>query len=245
MANAGAIDTILWPGCKAEVGTDLLNGGSYANKTGYHNTRNNLRRDHPNDYSIQLPIDRLGPGDRGSAQDLTFKSAQGGDFRNIAKYSRRLFEAGVNKDPRAYPMREFQGNIDSDRTVEGWSYYRGHAITTSDTSHLWHIHISVHRKYINDEAAMRSILSIWSGKEEEEDMPLTNDDIDRIWDRVTVENVWGVGDKPKVQADSALRLIGRDARDAKEGLAEVQAQLAEILKRLPAPANLDDSEGIE
>lgn len=79
----------------------------------------------------------------------------------------------------------------------------------------------------------------------EEDMPLSNDDIDRIWDRVTVENVWGVGTGTKVQADSALRLIGRDARDAKDGLAEVREQLAEILKRLPAPATLDDSEGVE
>lgn len=191
MANAGAIDTVLWPGAKAEVGDDLLFGGSYAYKSGYHNSRNNLRNssniDWQNDYSIQLPIDQEGPGDKGSAIDLTFASAQGGDFRNINKYSQRFLEAGQGGDPRAYPLREFQGNIDSDRDVEGWSFYRGHAITTSDLSHLWHIHLSIHRKYIDDEAAMRSILEIWNG----DDMALSDADIDRIakavWDSAVVD----------------------------------------------------------
>lgn len=238
-----AISTVLWPGCKALAPSVSALGGITVNKGGYHSTRNWLRANEPNDYSIQLPADKLGPGDEGSALDWTFTDAQRSNFGTIAKFSRRLYEAGQRKDPRAYPLREFYGNIDSDRTVEGWSFYRDRP-GSSDSSHLWHIHFSVYRKYINDAAAMRSILSILSG-EEDEDMPLTNDDIDRIWDRVTVENVWGVGDNPKVQADSALRLIGRDARDAKDGLVEVQKQLAEILKRLSAPATLDDSEGIE
>lgn len=164
MANAGAIDTVLFPGFKAIVGDDLVNAGSYVVKPGYHNSRNNLLKSNPGDYSIQLAIDKEGPGDLGSAQDSTFKSAQAGNFANIAKYSKRLYLAGVAHDPRTYPMREFQGNIDSDRQVEGWSYYRGHELTSSDLSHLWHIHISVHRKYINDEAAMRSILSILAGE---------------------------------------------------------------------------------
>lgn len=160
----GAIETVLWPGVRKTVGSDLVLGGILANKTGYHNSRNRLLRDHPDDYSIQLAIDKQGPGELGSAIDLTFRSAQGGDYRNIAKYSKRLYQAGVDKDPRAYPMREFFGNTDHDTEVEGWSYYRGRA-ASSDKSHLWHIHISIHRKYINDEAAMRSILEIWNGEE--------------------------------------------------------------------------------
>jgi len=215
----GAIETVLWPGAKAEVGTDLLNGGILANKSGYHNSRNRLPS---TDYSVQLAKDKLGPGDLGSAIDLTFRSAQGGDYRNIAKYSKRLYQAGVDKDPRAYPMREFQGNIDFDNTVEGWSYYRDHALTTSDKSHLWHIHISIYRKYINDEAAMRSILSIWNG--DDDDMPTakeiadelaTNDKfLDAVADAVLkrdgqiVNHFTGNPDNTHVAISTALSVLG-------------------------------------
>jgi hypothetical protein len=60
-------------------------------------------------------------------------------------------------------MREFYGNTDSDREVEGWDYARGRS-ASSDDSHLWHIHISVHRKYVADKKAMRAILSILKGE---------------------------------------------------------------------------------
>lgn len=179
-----AIADVLWPGCKAEVGDDLVFAGIYANKSGYHNTRNNHLKNRPNDYSIQLDIDRQGPGDQGAAIDMTFKSAQRGDYRNIAKYSQRLYQAGAAKDPRTYPMREFYGNTDGDTEVEGWSYYRGRP-GSSDSSHLWHIHISIHRKYINDEAAMRSILEIFTG---ESDLP-------------TPEDVWNVDYIPAPKND--------------------------------------------
>ncbi len=219
MAN-GAISTVLWPGAKETVGADLLLGGILAYKSGYHGPRNWMKQHYPNDYSIQLDIDKQGPGDLGSAIDLTFRSAQAGNYNNIAKYSKRLYQAGVDKDPRAYPMREFQGNIDSDTTVEGWSYYRGYAITTSDKSHLWHIHISIHRKYINDEDAMRSILSIWNG---DDDMPLSDDDIKRIakavWDADVIPNIWGDPNlNPNIRAKNALVEIGNDANEIKAKL---------------------------
>lgn len=164
MAN-GAIETVLWPGIRDIVGSDAVLSGIEVNKPGYHASRDWLRLHYPRDYSIQLAIDKLGPDDLGAAIDVTFKSAQGGDFRNIAKYSRRLYSAGVQKDPRTYALREFQGNIDLDRDVEGWSYYRGWELTGGSVSHLWHIHQSIHRKYINDAAAMRAILEIWDGEE--------------------------------------------------------------------------------
>lgn len=164
-----AIHDVLWPGIRDIVGSDAALSGITVNKGGYHSTRNWLRANEPGDYSIQLGIDQLGPGDEGAAIDVTFKSAQGGDFRNIAKFSTLLYEAGKRGDPRAYPLREFQGNIDLDRDVEGWSFYRDHALTSSDKSHLWHIHQSIFRKYLNDAAAMRSILEIW------DDMPSANE----------------------------------------------------------------------
>lgn len=154
-----AIADVLWPGLKTlSPGSKL--GGILARKPGYHNSRDHLPS---TDYSVaQFAIDREGPATEGSAIDWTFPDAQAGDFRTIAHFSRLLLDAGRSGDPRTYPMREFFGNADSDTSVEGWDFAKGRA-SSSDSSHLWHIHISIHRKYINDPAAMRSILSILAG----------------------------------------------------------------------------------
>lgn len=164
-----AIATVLWPGIRDIVGSDAVNAGILVDKPGYHNSRNRLiARGMRDDYSIVEWFDKLGPGDEGAALDVTFKSAQAGDYRNIAKYSKRLFDAGLRDDPRAYPLREFFGNIDLDSDVEGWSFFRKRS-ATSTSSHRWHIHQSIKRKYINDADAMRSILEIW------DDMPSANE----------------------------------------------------------------------
>jgi len=159
---ASLIHTVLWPGIKEIIGDDVVNSGITVNKGGYHSTRNWLKANRPTDYSIQLDIDNEGPGDEGAALDTTFKTAQHGDYRTISKYMTRLIDAGKNHDPRTYPLREAFGNSDLDVLVEGWSYYRDRAMG-SDGSHAWHIHQSIHRKYVNDPVAMESILSIWRG----------------------------------------------------------------------------------
>jgi hypothetical protein len=51
----------------------------------------------------------------------------------------------------------------SDDEVEGWDFSK-HRTSTSTKSHLWHIHIRVHRKYIEDKVAMSAILSILTGE---------------------------------------------------------------------------------
>lgn len=224
----GAIETVLWPGCKKTVGDDLLNGGIYANKSGYHNSRNRLKANPAwrDDYSIQLAADKLGPGDLGSAIDLTFKSAQRGNYENIAKYSRRLYEAGRDDDPRTYPMREFYGNTDADPQVEGWSYYRNEP-RSSDPSHAWHIHISIYRKYINDQAAMRNILSIWNG--EDDDMSISTADWARLRKIVKEEvaQVWEADVIPNVTGDATNPTIR-----AKNSIAELRKDTEQILKKL-------------
>lgn len=158
MSN-GAIETILWPGLHAlEPHTQL--GGILARKPGYHNSRDHL----PNtDYSVREFLeDRYGPVNLGSAIDWTFPDAQAGNYATINKYSNRLMNAGKLFDPRTAVMREFFGNTDTDHTVEGWDFSK-RVPTSSDSSHLWHIHISIHRKYINDGAAMKAILDILAG----------------------------------------------------------------------------------
>jgi hypothetical protein len=154
-----AIESVLWPGMKRLEPTSKL-GGVLARKPGYHNSRDHLP---PDDYSVRFPADKLGPADEGSAIDWTFPDAQRGDYSTIKVYSRHLLNAGKNRDPRTQYFREFFGNADDDREVEGWDFTKGQP-STSDTSHLWHIHLSVHRKWINSVEAMRAMLSILGGE---------------------------------------------------------------------------------
>lgn len=155
------IATVLWPGMKALEPKSQL-GGILARKRGYHNSRDHLPSD---DYSVgQFEVDRQGPDNESGAIDWTFPDAQAGNYATISKYSKRLYAARNDADDsRTKYIREFFGQIDSDSTVEGWDYTKNRA-STSDSSHLWHIHISIHRKYVNDPLAMRAILSILRGE---------------------------------------------------------------------------------
>jgi hypothetical protein len=149
-----------WLQFKAMEPTAVLSG-IYAPKPGYHNIRKACGR---KDYSVQTAKDRGGPDDKAAGMDITFPDAQRGDFRTIAKYSARLLRSGRDlDDERGNYLREFFGNADLDREVEGWDYQRV-APATSDTSHLWHIHLSWLRVYVNDLKAMRAVLSILSGE---------------------------------------------------------------------------------
>lgn len=156
------IATVLWPGMKTLEKTSQL-GGILARKPGYHNSRDRLPG---SDYSVaQFKVDRQGPANESAGVDWTFPEAQGGNYTRISKYSKRLLAAGRagDNDPRTVYMREFFGNSDTDREVEGWDFSKNRA-ASSDSSHLWHIHISIHRKYVNDPRAMQAILSILKGE---------------------------------------------------------------------------------
>jgi len=140
---------------------DLVLAGIYANKPGYHNKRDNLPS---SDYSVrEFSVDRLGPGDKASAIDMTSRSAQGGDYTVIKKYSNRLFKAGQNRDPRMDGWREFFGQTDDDGGVEGWDFSKK-TTSTADKSHLWHIHMSEHRGFITSTVNKEAALSVLKGE---------------------------------------------------------------------------------
>lgn len=141
-------------------------GGIYADKPGYHNARNQLPS---GDYSVQKPPDKEGDGAAASAIDITFGSAQ-------PQYdaSRRLLNA--KNDPRMDVARSFFGSTDG-ANVCGWDYYGGYAVT-SDDSHLWHVHLSVLRKYATNHAALQKVADVITGHasdgssgSEDDDMP--------------------------------------------------------------------------
>ena len=151
----------LWEQLQALEPTTRL-GGIFAAKPGYHNCRSNL----PSyDYSVtDKPPDGGGPGSAAGAIDWTFPDAQGGNYTRIAKYTKRLFASARDpNDPRLNGWREFYGQADSDSYVEGWDI-RYNRAATSDSSHLWHIHISENRDMSTSKPNKEALLSVLKGE---------------------------------------------------------------------------------
>jgi len=143
-----------------EPGTQL--GGIYANKPGYHNTRNQCSA---YDYSVtDRPPDGGGPGDKAAAIDWTFPDAQLGDYTRIAVYTSRLLASAQDPaDDRLDGWREFYGQADVDTYVEGYDIRYGYP-ATSDSSHLWHIHLSENRDQTTSLVNKQALLSVLSGQ---------------------------------------------------------------------------------
>lgn len=57
---------------------------------------------------------------------------------------------------RLEQVREWFGNDDGDQRVDGYNNVRNQ-IATSDASHLWHLHLTLDRRMVDDEAAMRAV----------------------------------------------------------------------------------------
>lgn len=169
------------------VEPDARLNGIYVGKRGYHNTRANhlAGRDggSPSDYSVtDTPLDLQGPADKAAAIDINLESARlRSDFRNIAKYSKRLLSAFQSRDARLFHdgkpvVREFFGNTDLDRDVEGWSLFRNRSATSDDT-HLWHIHISFHRWAVENWAAVSGVLAVLLDVDTPQPEPIPEDDM--------------------------------------------------------------------
>ena len=117
-------------------------GGIYVRKTGYHATRADNLASWPGSYSLRHTLDRnRGPADKGRATDYTFTDAQAGRYGTINTYFGRVYRAGKAFDPRTRGFVEVFGQLDSDGTVEGVNFRTG-GDTTSEPSHLWHVHES-------------------------------------------------------------------------------------------------------
>ncbi|MFC6017807.1 hypothetical protein ACFP2T_16520 [Plantactinospora solaniradicis] len=102
----------------------------------------------------------------------------GSDSRMIAQ-CKRIY-AAVHAG-RLEEVREFYGNVDGNKVVDGWDNVRNR-IASSDSSHLWHWHLTIDRRRCADRALMERILAIALG--EDDDMPLTTEDLDNVGDAV-------------------------------------------------------------
>lgn len=153
----------LWEQLHALEPTSQL-GGIYANKSGYHNTRAANDANWSGNYSARDAEDRGGPADKAAALDWTFPEAQHGDCARIMRYTQRLMASALDKgDPRLDGWREFYGNTNGDGYVDGYDtrYLRP---ASSDSSHLWHIHLSEDRDKVGSLFNKRAMLSVLKGE---------------------------------------------------------------------------------
>lgn len=161
-------------------------GGIYADKTGYHNYRDALSS---TDYSVEeVANDRKGSGKYADGIDLTLNES------NMKKYSNRLKTAYKSKDKRLFingepATREFIGTIDGD-TVYCYMLTGGipQGVGSDsgedwgrDSSHLWHIHISIIRKFGDNWQIFSGLLSILKG-EPYDDWEYAMPTVKEIWD---------------------------------------------------------------
>lgn len=138
-------------------------------KPGYHCDWNKLESTPAwdDDYSTYLPDDQVGGtwlAEYGAAVDITFPSAQSGNYSKIRKYSDRIKAAWKAFDPRLKGWREILCNCtDNDSAADGFDI-PGHYERTPDSTHKWHIHFSVLRKYLADLTIYQAMMSILRGE---------------------------------------------------------------------------------
>lgn len=130
-----------------------------ASGEGYHHSREDLiRRFGANGaYSIKHALDKQGDAKAAAAFDLLF-----GSDAQLFLATKRIYAAAKAKDPRVYmKVREFGGTRDG-KNVTAYNITEQRSISFDD-SHLWHLHISVHRAYTEDAAVLKGIADVLCG----------------------------------------------------------------------------------
>jgi len=135
---------------------------------GYHISREDLRsHGQGSDYSIQAPADQRGNASYAAAIDISLGPKQ---MVTVSKRLRAAME-GTDYDPRIEPLREFIGTVDN-RNVCGYNRYRTNSTSRrtgwypsgySESSHLWHVHLSFFREYCNDWNSILGVAEVVCG----------------------------------------------------------------------------------
>jgi hypothetical protein len=153
---------------------------------------------------------------------------------------------------RLEEIREFYGNTNGDRIVDGWDNLNNRA-ATSDDSHLWHIHLSFDRRQLRNRGLMERVLAVMLGDPvKEDDMALTDivpgtaTEPDHPKGRTVGEvlgELWSMGYKGtrlgNAQTAGGLPIVYSVRQDAVEqaALARIEARLAELAENdTEAPA---------
>lgn len=144
---------------RIRLGSKELSGivGNDAHTYGYHRGRNFVG---PADYSVVLRADKGGDGNAACALDVRLNPA------DMQLATNRLMAACRNGDPRVTTLREFFGTQNGTR-VTGWDRHDpsvpDDTTTTSDPSHLWHLHLSIYRGRVADTAAVLQLADVING----------------------------------------------------------------------------------
>lgn len=142
--------------------------GDQSHTYGYHRARAVLP---PSDYSVELAEDKLGDAWSASALDVKLPTAL------METVTARLMTAMKGHDPRVKALREFFGTLNGS-DVTGWDQRSpttpyDDCATTSDDSHLWHVHLSIYREFANDANALAPIADVIAGVQlDEEEIPV-------------------------------------------------------------------------
>lgn len=137
-----------WPGS--------TNSGTFAPKTGSHDTRNNQSSAN---YSVRDPLNQLGPGDKAAAFDQSLPTTE-----LMVQIGQVVAAAYSSNDPRAYALFEALGEADWDYDPEGFVFYPSKRMRTPDRTHKTHWHWGFIRLYMGEDArswkAMRDLASL-------------------------------------------------------------------------------------
>jgi hypothetical protein len=147
----------------SSLGNDWRWSGDYVLKPWYHSSVNDNDERFGRNYSNTRSTDRRGPLNRGRAIDYTSRSAQGGNYAQMIRLTRRAIKAYDDPlDTRSGPhnVAEFYGTVNG-RTVIGRRH--GYA-ATSDNSHLWHFHLGIATEWIGNAYVLRAIASVLKGE---------------------------------------------------------------------------------
>lgn len=198
--------------------------GDSAHNYGYHRSLSEVG---PGDYSAKLSLDTKGVNrSYASALDIGLSAAE------MKRVTARLRDAALDPGDTAMEyVREFYGTLDG-RTVYGLIHdgrttgWRG---STSDSSHLWHVHISFFRSFANDPDAMEAVRRVFTGEETE----------------LTAKSVWNtdntlstaameypadyVKQNPGWMASTGLQIAVRDGRRNAAKLGAIEAKLDLLL----------------
>lgn len=160
--------TLISPHLASDQRSGIANSGS----PGYHTSRADLiRQKRTGDYSVQCPADRRGDPDYAAGMDITLNATEMRLVTTRLRTACTPNALGVY-DPRIECLREFIGSLDgrnvcgynrvatgsASRSRTGW-FPSGY----SDSSHRWHVHLSVLRDRVENENEMRGLAEVIAG----------------------------------------------------------------------------------
>lgn len=148
-------------GYKSAVISGIVGDTSHAQRGGYHISRED--QVDPANYSVVRPDDKAGngPDNAASGIDMSMNTA------DMILCTKRLVKAYENtSDPRRKYLNGFNGTTDG-KVARRWDVY-ARSIQYATPDHLWHVHMSIRRKYAASATAVKAILSLLKGESVEQ-----------------------------------------------------------------------------